>query len=206
MKSLIRGHEDTRTLRVHERFFAGCLAGATAQTTIYPMEVKPSDSKMIWLLCVSRPLLASLQVLKTRLTLRKTGQFSGLADCATQILRREGVGAFYKGYIPSMLSIVPYAGIDLAVYEVRPGSCGPPCCPQPSHLWSSCSTDAEVHVAEQEQGRGRPGGDGAGWMWSRFQHLWTAGELPPGTDPHSNAGTRSGGRSQLTSHDLTSLV
>ncbi|XP_023815438.1 calcium-binding mitochondrial carrier protein SCaMC-3-like isoform X1 [Oryzias latipes] len=94
VKSLIRGHEDTRTLRVHERFFAGCLAGATAQTTIYPMEV-----------------------LKTRLTLRKTGQFSGLADCATQILRREGVGAFYKGYIPSMLSIVPYAGIDLAVYE-----------------------------------------------------------------------------------------
>ncbi|KAF6739156.1 Calcium-binding mitochondrial carrier protein SCaMC-3 [Oryzias melastigma] len=117
VKSLIRGHDETRTLRVHERFVAGCMAGATAQTTIYPMEVKPSDSKIIWLLCVSRPPLASLQVLKTRLTLRKTGQYSGLADCATQILRREGVGAFYKGYIPNMLSIVPYAGIDLAVYE-----------------------------------------------------------------------------------------
>lgn len=26
--------------------------------------------------------------------------------------------AFYKGYVPNMLGIIPYAGIDLAVYEV----------------------------------------------------------------------------------------
>lgn len=58
-------------------------------------------------------------MLKTRLTLRKTGQYSGMADCAKQILQREGITAFYKGYVPNMLSIVPYAGIDLAVYEVR---------------------------------------------------------------------------------------
>ncbi len=62
-------------------------------------------------------LLAS-QVLKTRLTLRKTGQYSGMADCAKQILRKEGVRAFYKGYVPNTLGIIPYAGIDLAVYEV----------------------------------------------------------------------------------------
>lgn len=61
----------------------------------------------------------SPQVLKTRLTLRKTGQYSGIADCAKQIIQREGLTAFYKGYLPNMLSIVPYAGIDLAVYEVR---------------------------------------------------------------------------------------
>ena len=58
------------------------------------------------------------QVLKTRLALRKTGQYSGISDCAKQIFRREGLGAFYKGYIPNMLGIIPYAGIDLAVYEV----------------------------------------------------------------------------------------
>lgn len=94
IKSVIRGRNESRTLRVHERFVAGSLAGATAQTAVYPMEV-----------------------LKTRLTLRKTGQYSGIADCAKQILQREGVRAFYKGYVPNMLSIVPYAGIDLAVYE-----------------------------------------------------------------------------------------
>lgn len=58
------------------------------------------------------------QVLKTRLALRKTGQYSSISDCAKQIFRREGLGAFYKGYVPNMLGIIPYAGIDLAVYEV----------------------------------------------------------------------------------------
>lgn len=58
------------------------------------------------------------QVLKTRLTLRKTGQYSGVADCARQILRTEGLRAFYRGYLPNTLGIIPYAGIDLAVYEV----------------------------------------------------------------------------------------
>lgn len=61
---------------------------------------------------------ASPQVLKTRLALRTTGQYAGISDCAKQIFRREGLGAFYKGYVPNMLGIIPYAGIDLAVYEV----------------------------------------------------------------------------------------
>ncbi|TMS23654.1 Far upstream element-binding protein 2 [Larimichthys crocea] len=94
IKNVMRGSDENRNLRVYERFIAGCLAGGTAQTAIYPMEV-----------------------LKTRLTLRKTGQYSGIADCAKHIIQREGVTAFYKGYLPNMLSIVPYAGIDLAVYE-----------------------------------------------------------------------------------------
>ncbi|XP_045902423.1 calcium-binding mitochondrial carrier protein SCaMC-1-like isoform X4 [Micropterus dolomieu] len=94
IKNVMCGSNEKGNLRVHERFVAGSLAGATAQTAIYPMEM-----------------------LKTRLTLRKTGQYSGMADCAKQILQREGITAFYKGYVPNMLSIVPYAGIDLAVYE-----------------------------------------------------------------------------------------
>uniref|UniRef100_A0A3P8WAC6 Calcium-binding mitochondrial carrier protein SCaMC-1-like n=1 Tax=Cynoglossus semilaevis TaxID=244447 RepID=A0A3P8WAC6_CYNSE len=83
-----------KKIETHKRFMAGSLAGATAQTAIYPMEV-----------------------LKTRLTLRKTGQFSGVFDCAKKILKKEGVKAFYKGYVPNLLGIIPYAGIDLAVYE-----------------------------------------------------------------------------------------
>lgn len=41
-----------------------------------------------------------------------------MADCARQILKKEGVRAFYRGYLPNTLGIIPYAGIDLAVYEV----------------------------------------------------------------------------------------
>lgn len=60
--------------------------------------------------------------MKTRLTLRKTGQYSGMFDCAKKILKKEGVKAFYKGYVPNILGIIPYAGIDLAVYEVSTNS------------------------------------------------------------------------------------
>ncbi|XP_072500278.1 mitochondrial adenyl nucleotide antiporter SLC25A24 [Notamacropus eugenii] len=82
-------------LGTFERFIAGSMAGTTAQTFIYPMEV-----------------------IKTRLAVGKTGQYSGMFNCAKKILKYEGVRAFYKGYIPNFLGVIPYAGIDLAVYEL----------------------------------------------------------------------------------------
>ncbi|XP_066508787.1 mitochondrial adenyl nucleotide antiporter SLC25A24-like isoform X1 [Hoplias malabaricus] len=91
-KKLLSSERDK--IETAQRFMAGSLAGATAQTAIYPMEV-----------------------MKTRLTLRSTGQYSGMWDCAVSILKKEGIKAFYKGYIPNILGIIPYAGIDLAVYE-----------------------------------------------------------------------------------------
>ncbi|XP_015244747.1 calcium-binding mitochondrial carrier protein SCaMC-2-B isoform X2 [Cyprinodon tularosa] len=92
IKRLIGSNQET--LGMTERFVSGSLAGAIAQSSIYPMEV-----------------------LKTRLALRKTGQYSGIVDCGKHMLQREGMIAFYKGYVPNMLGIIPYAGIDLAVYE-----------------------------------------------------------------------------------------
>nr|XP_029503986.1 calcium-binding mitochondrial carrier protein SCaMC-2 isoform X3 [Oncorhynchus nerka] len=97
IKRLIGSNQET--LGILERFVAGSLAGAIAQSSIYPMEV-----------------------LKTRLALRNTGQFSGIADCAKHIFRKEGMAAFYKGYIPNLIGIIPYAGIDLAVYETLKNS------------------------------------------------------------------------------------
>uniref|UniRef100_A0A8B9XUM0 Mitochondrial adenyl nucleotide antiporter SLC25A24 n=1 Tax=Bos mutus grunniens TaxID=30521 RepID=A0A8B9XUM0_BOSMU len=87
--------EEGQKIGTFERFVSGSMAGATAQTFIYPMEV-----------------------LKTRLAVGKTGQYSGMFDCAKKILKYEGMGAFYKGYVPNLLGIIPYAGIDLAVYEL----------------------------------------------------------------------------------------
>ncbi|XP_010771958.1 calcium-binding mitochondrial carrier protein SCaMC-2-B-like isoform X2 [Notothenia coriiceps] len=92
IKRLMGSNQET--LGIAERLVAGSLAGAIAQSSIYPMEV-----------------------LKTRLALRKTGQYSGIVHCAKHIFQKEGAAAFYKGYVPNMLGIIPYAGIDLAVYE-----------------------------------------------------------------------------------------
>ncbi|XP_008579443.1 PREDICTED: calcium-binding mitochondrial carrier protein SCaMC-1-like [Galeopterus variegatus] len=82
-------------LGILERFISGSLAGATAQTCIYPMEV-----------------------LKTRLAVANTGEYSGIIDCGKKLLKQEGVRSFFKGYIPNLLGIIPYAGLDLAVYEL----------------------------------------------------------------------------------------
>ncbi|XP_052448759.1 calcium-binding mitochondrial carrier protein SCaMC-2-B isoform X4 [Carassius gibelio] len=92
IKRLIGSNQET--LGILERLVAGSLAGAIAQSSIYPMEV-----------------------IKTRLALGRTGQYSGITHCAKHIFKKEGLRAFYKGYIPNMLGIIPYAGIDLAVYE-----------------------------------------------------------------------------------------
>ncbi|XP_014788605.1 calcium-binding mitochondrial carrier protein SCaMC-2 [Octopus bimaculoides] len=92
IKSLFK--KDKHELGMAERFISGSLAGAISQTIIYPMEV-----------------------LKTRLAVRKTGQYKGIFDCAKQLLANEGLSCFYKGYIPNLIGILPYAGIDLCVYE-----------------------------------------------------------------------------------------
>lgn len=94
MKRLIRGEDASRQMSIVERFYAGAAAGGISQTIIYPMEV-----------------------LKTRLALRKTGQYAGIADAAAKIYKNEGARSFYRGYVPNILGILPYAGIDLAVYE-----------------------------------------------------------------------------------------
>lgn len=89
----MRGHSE-RELDIHERFIAGSLAGGISQTVIYPMEV-----------------------LKTRLTLRKTGEYTSIGDAIVKIYQQGGLKSFYRGYLPNLLGIIPYAGIDLAVYE-----------------------------------------------------------------------------------------
>lgn len=93
-KRWIRGDED-RDLLLYERFCAGSMAGGVSQTVIYPMEV-----------------------MKTRLALRKTNEFNGIFDCAKKLYQNGGIRVFYRGYVPNLLGILPYAGIDLAVYEV----------------------------------------------------------------------------------------
>ncbi|XP_051115694.1 calcium-dependent mitochondrial ATP-magnesium/phosphate carrier protein 3-like isoform X2 [Andrographis paniculata] len=78
------------------RLVSGGLAGAVAQTAIYPMDL-----------------------VKTRLqtTACEGGNVPNLGKLSKDIWVHEGPRAFYRGLIPSLLGIIPYAGIDLAVYE-----------------------------------------------------------------------------------------
>lgn len=56
--------------------------------------------------------------MKTRLAISSTGQYTGLLDCGLKIFKKEGIRSFYRGYIPNLIGIIPYAGIDLTIYEV----------------------------------------------------------------------------------------
>jgi solute carrier family 25 phosphate transporter 23/24/25/41 len=79
---------------VSERFVAGCLAGGFAQICVYPLEV-----------------------VKTRLAVSSVATYSGLGDCLWSTFRSEGARSLCRGLGPALLSIVPAAGVDLAVYN-----------------------------------------------------------------------------------------
>lgn len=85
---------DPQNLQMKERFLAGSMAGAVSQSATYPAEM-----------------------VKTRMMLRKTGEQRELYAMVRNIFMYEGPSTFFRGYVPNIMGIVPYAGIDLAVYE-----------------------------------------------------------------------------------------
>lgn len=88
--------EDKGDIGAAGRLLAGGMAGAVAQTAIYPLDL-----------------------VKTRLQTYacEGGKVPKLTKLTKDIWVQEGPRAFYKGLLPSLLGIIPYAGIDLAAYE-----------------------------------------------------------------------------------------
>ncbi|XP_074301658.1 calcium-dependent mitochondrial ATP-magnesium/phosphate carrier protein 2-like [Silene latifolia] len=88
--------EDKADIGTAGRLVSGGLAGAVAQTVIYPMDL-----------------------VKTRLQTHECidGKVPRLGSLTRDIWIKEGSRAFYKGLFPSLIGIIPYAGIDLAAYE-----------------------------------------------------------------------------------------
>eukprot|EP00668_Euglena_longa_P017253 GGOE01021625.1.p1 GENE.GGOE01021625.1~~GGOE01021625.1.p1 ORF type:complete len:458 (+),score=66.70 GGOE01021625.1:205-1374(+) len=82
------------TTTISEQLLAGVIAGIFSQSIVYPMET-----------------------IKVRMELGTSGQYRGIIDCARQIYLSSGLLAFFRGYVPSMMGIVPYCGVDLAMYS-----------------------------------------------------------------------------------------
>jgi solute carrier family 25 phosphate transporter 23/24/25/41 len=55
---------------------------------------------------------------KTRLAVGETGRYNGILDCIWKVYKQEGLKMLYRGYVPNIMGIIPYAGMDLAIYEV----------------------------------------------------------------------------------------
>lgn len=45
------------------------------------------------------------------------GEYSGVADCATKMVRNEGIKSFWKGAGPAVVKLAPYSVISLAVLD-----------------------------------------------------------------------------------------
>ena len=57
-------------------------------------------------------------MIRTRLGVAPVGTYKGISDCAKQVYTKEGMRAFYRGITPSMTGIIPYAGTDIATFEI----------------------------------------------------------------------------------------
>lgn len=63
--------------------------------------------------------IAFPQVLKVRLNLLQVDTYHGVVACARSIYRHESMSSFYRGFKPSILCMIPYAGVECAVHQVR---------------------------------------------------------------------------------------
>jgi len=81
-----------------QRMLIGGASGAVGQLFIYPMEV-----------------------VRTRLAVCPEGTYKGTFEALGRIYQQEGLKALYRGLIPSVIGIIPYAGVDIAVFETLKG-------------------------------------------------------------------------------------
>ncbi|MEW5302362.1 MAG: hypothetical protein WDW36_005156 [Sanguina aurantia] len=86
---------DPDDIQWSERLVCGGVAGAFAQALLYPLDT-----------------------IKTRMALSPSSTYSGIIHCAYCIRNNEGTAAFYRGLVPSMIGILPYAGVDIMVFEI----------------------------------------------------------------------------------------
>jgi solute carrier family 25 S-adenosylmethionine transporter 26 len=67
-------------------------------------------------------LMIPMDTIKTRLVTQAgravaDDAYRGIIDCAVRVFREEGIGAFYRGLPPRLISVVPMIGIQFGVYE-----------------------------------------------------------------------------------------
>lgn len=90
------GNEDAELTPVL-RLGAGACAGIIAMSATYPMDM-----------------------VRGRITVqteKSPYQYRGIYHALTTIYRQEGFRALYKGWLPSVIGVIPYVGLNFAVYE-----------------------------------------------------------------------------------------
>ncbi|ONK79138.1 uncharacterized protein A4U43_C01F3320 [Asparagus officinalis] len=90
------GNEDAQLTPVL-RLGAGACAGIIAMSATYPMDM-----------------------VRGRITVQTANspyQYRGMFHALSTVYRQEGFRALYKGWLPSVIGVVPYVGLNFSVYE-----------------------------------------------------------------------------------------
>eukprot|EP00899_Mesostigma_viride_P011019 jgi/Mesvir1/19919/Mv13190-RA.1 len=91
------GSDEKAEMTPISRLVCGGAAGIVAMSSTYPLEM-----------------------VRGRLSVQGDGsaaKYRGMVHAATSIIRQEGPLALYKGWLPSVIGVIPYVGLNFAVYE-----------------------------------------------------------------------------------------
>ncbi|KAJ3164436.1 hypothetical protein HDU88_005313 [Geranomyces variabilis] len=104
-------------ISVPGRFLAGGIAGLISQFTIYPLETV--KTRIMAQIAEGSTSTASppLKTADPPPSASRAATQRLLMSTIRQMYKENGIRAFYRGCIPSLIGIVPYAGIDLGTYE-----------------------------------------------------------------------------------------
>mmetsp|Transcript_24106 Transcript_24106/g.52026 ORF Transcript_24106/g.52026 Transcript_24106/m.52026 type:complete len:468 (+) Transcript_24106:39-1442(+) len=94
----VRSTMSSRPAKDFENSIMGCMASATTVCIMIPMDTVKTR-------------------LVTQLNYPDLVSYTGINDCFKRVLKEEGIGAFYRGLTPRLLSVVPMIGIQFGVYE-----------------------------------------------------------------------------------------
>jgi len=95
-EKIIRQLQGENQHAIMSRFFAGAAAGATATVVTYPFDLLRARMAAHW-----------------NVEPKYSGYFSGLRE----ISRTEGAAGLFRGLNPTLIGVLPYAGVSFATFE-----------------------------------------------------------------------------------------
>jgi solute carrier family 25 phosphate transporter 23/24/25/41 len=105
-------NRSTQELGTGSRLIAGGLAGLVSQFVIYPLET-----------IKTRTMAQISNTQKTKSTESLIVERENTITTSIKRLWKEGgIRAFYRGVTPALIGIIPYSGVDLAVFETLKNS------------------------------------------------------------------------------------
>ena len=103
---------DKDNLPLYGRFLAGGAGGLVSQFVVYPIET------------VKTRLMSQITTMPSSVTDPHTvSKQETIVSTIKQMFREQGIKSFYRGCGPALVGIVPYAGVDMAVYETLKVTC-----------------------------------------------------------------------------------